>query len=905
MLSMRWLLVGLLVLVGVRVDAAPPSALALDAPLLFVKRHSYSGIHIYDTYYKWPPGGGGIYVLENPSAPREAWKIRAVVDDKTAGSPGFGVYTHPELSWDGKKLLFCFKGEPNGNTSIYEINVDGTGLKRITDPGPACAQHKGRLNGQHDIAPAYLPDGRIVFLSTRPSGLVPCNNTGVAILHVMNADGSGMRPISVNNVNEFDPSILPDGRILFGRWEYVDKNALTIQSLWTIHPDGTNESATYANNMVLPEAVLDARAVPGSHLIVGTLAKHNAVPRGSIAFIDPHGGKNDPAAITNLEHPENPTFDRGDSCEPWALSDQLVLYSGRPKGAKRNALQMINRAGEVTTLMSDPDICLHSPMLVKARPTPQVLSDATKPGANTGTFFVQDIYQDLAGVKRGEIKSLRVLEETSRVSPTHAGKQPYNQTFLVSAALAFSVKNVLGMVPVEEDGSAYFEAPSGRALYLQALDAEGRLVQSMRTFVQAAPGTTRSCIGCHEHKASAPSNDPGLKPALGRQPHKLRDESWGSGYLDFPSMVQPVLDKHCVSCHGGEKDIAAGIDLSGGWTEHFNIAYENLANRAKTQLTAHWISGIDCMNGTAYWSVQIFKARSHGSGNAPLAKLLVEGHGGYIKEMTRAERDLIMAWIDSNGLYHGTWDYADGGCAIDSWPAMKTKIVEQMKAAGCVKCHTGQRFENDWINLKEPRFSRILRAPLAKGAEGYGLGICRDHKARDQQRVRLLVKGYAHAIQPIEAYTVIERMLPDISGKEAASFASAGDANYAAFLRIIESARDTALKTPRVDMPGAVVHPGQCRQFVPTPLPDGLNMFTATRGPDGAVVLKWERSARTIGLEFEIHRGPAVGFAVSEKTLIATTTRFEAVDRTAAGGGDVYAIVMISDGKRSPPIYAN
>ena len=246
-------------------NAAASLLKRLDAPLLFVKRHSYTGIHIYDTFYKWPPGGGGIYVLENPSAPRSEWKIHPVMDATTPGTLGNGVYTHPELSWDATKLLFCYKGSPDGSTSIYEIGLDGRGLRRLADPSFTCSRYKGSQSGQHDIAPAYLPDGRIVFLSTRPSGLVPCANEGVSILHVMNGDGTDLHPISVNNVNEFDPSVLPDGRILFGRWEYVDKNALTIQSLWTIHPDGTEETALFANNMVLPEAILDARPVPGSH----------------------------------------------------------------------------------------------------------------------------------------------------------------------------------------------------------------------------------------------------------------------------------------------------------------------------------------------------------------------------------------------------------------------------------------------------------------------------------------------------------------------------------------------------------------------------------------------------------------------------------------------------------------
>ncbi len=146
----------------------------LDAPLLFVKRHSYTGIHIYDTYYKWPPGGGGIYVLENPSAPRSEWVIRPLIDPTTPETLGVGVYSDPELSWDAQKLLFCFKGEPTGSTSIYEIGIDGHGLRRLTDPTPACADYHGSLNGQHDVTPAYLADGRIAFLvdaSQRPGTL--------------------------------------------------------------------------------------------------------------------------------------------------------------------------------------------------------------------------------------------------------------------------------------------------------------------------------------------------------------------------------------------------------------------------------------------------------------------------------------------------------------------------------------------------------------------------------------------------------------------------------------------------------------------------------------------------------------------------------------------------------------
>jgi len=309
-------------------EPVPADCKHLTNPILFCKRFNYQGIHIYDTFYQWRPGGG-IYVLENPSDPTEQHRVRAVIDPTTPETLGAGIYFDPSLSYDARKILFSFKGKSEGNSTIYEMGLDGTGLRQLTNLDANGNPIKGGGGSHHDVKPCYLPDGRIVFTSTRYSGLVPCANNGVAILHIMNSDGSDIHTISVNNVTEFDPCVLPDGRIMFGRWEYVDRNALVIQSLWTILPDGRNEAELFANNMVFPEAILQAKPVKNSeYLVVGTFAPHNAPPRGTIAMIDMRVGKDDPKAITNFEHPDKPTHDRGDSCDPWALNENVVLYSG-------------------------------------------------------------------------------------------------------------------------------------------------------------------------------------------------------------------------------------------------------------------------------------------------------------------------------------------------------------------------------------------------------------------------------------------------------------------------------------------------------------------------------------------------------------------------------------------------
>jgi hypothetical protein len=877
----------------------------LDAPLLFVKRHSYQGIHIYDTFYKWPPGGGGIYVLENPSAPRDQWSIRPVIDAATPGTLGGGVYTHPEISWDGQRLLFCYKDEPQGCTKIYEIGVDGTGLRKVSDPSDLESCNNGGGPGMHDLAPSYLPDGRIVFLSTRPAGLVPCNNTGVAILHVMNADGSDIHTISVNSENEFDPSIMPDGRVLFGRWEYVDKNALTMQALWSVHPDGSEETAVFANNMVLPEAILDARPVPGCGLIAVTLAKHNAPPRGSIAYLDPSKGKNGTEALFNFEHHDQPDHDRGDSCEPYPLNRDTVIFSGRSRG-DRNAIEMMDRQGNRMVVLSDPDIALHAPMLVKARPLPAVIPERVDRSKKTGAFLVLDVYEGLDGINRGEAKWLRVIEETSRVSASPGTPNPFNQTFLVSASLSFSTKIYHGLTPVDEDGSVYFNAPSGRALYFQVLDKDKRLIQSMRTFIQAAPGTTRSCIGCHEPKSSVTTRAYARTTKVSSDgPRDLVPESWGTGFMDYPSMIQPIWDKHCVSCHGGEQGFAARLDLSGGWTKYFNISYENLVDRRESQLTAHWIAGIDTMNGTAYWSAPLKPPRSHGSGVAPLAKVIMSGHQGMIEGLTETERDLVMAWIDSNGLYSGTWDYTEHGYGLPDWDALRGELAAKMSDADCSSCH-GKFVGSDWFNLQSPESSRILRAPLKAGQDGHGLAICRNHKMDpSRQRTRLLVQGYAHAVKPLSDFA--PQPMPPIEegGQPHVTFASTENPHYKAMLAIIRQGRKRVLATPRIDMPGAKAIVGECRMFVPPEVPVHAPSMQAYIDELGRVHLQWDRSADAIGLNAEVHRGSKQGFTPGDKTLLGETLRVHYVDEDPLAGEQHYALILKSQGQSSRAIHAS
>ena len=859
----------------------------LDAPLLFVKQHPYFAAHIYDDYYTWRPGGG-ISVRKAPHDPADQHS-RTLIDPSTEETLGEGVYRDAELSWEADRVLFAFKGE-DGNTSIYEIRMDGRNLRRVTDPGCDCEHLPAEvthLPGHHDITPIYLPDERIAFTSTRPQALVPCFNSRVDTLHVADADGSNVRSISSNNVNEFDPAVLPDGRILYGRWEYVDKTALYMQSLWTVRPDGRMEEALFGNNLAKPTAILDARAVPDSHLIVASLTPHNGQAVGAIGMIDTAKGKNDLEAVFNFT-PEYPIeMDQGlrtGPCDPWALSPDDVLMSNNAIGS-HSIIELTDRRGHRELVQCDPTISCFAPMLVKPRRRPTIVSPVDSEGT-WGRFLLVDIYQGLKGVERGSIKKLRIVEETARISGLPPGGRWWNQAFLVSWQGAYIVKNFLGTVPVHEDGSAHFEVPAGRAVYFEALDAEGREIQRMRTFVQAVPGTTRSCIGCHENKKTAAVRTGQPPLAMLEEPARPGPESWGSGYIDYPTMVQPILDQHCVRCHGGEEGIAKGLDLSGGWTWAFNISYETLIKH-------RLIGFLNCHNSSVHTS-EVLPPRTAGSGAAPLAEKLITRY----TQLPRRDRDLILAWMDTNSDYFGTWDYTQyATCNAILKTAGPLSAI--MQSAGCVKCHKPGHIGNDWVNLQTPEWSRILRAPMAKTKGGLGVAMCRDRKARN---------GYPLVTQQVQPPDVLKESLQppwDDSGDAHIVWTSTDNKHYQAMLAIIRQARAEALAQPRVDMPGAEIVAGECRRQVPMPVPAEPPKLAAQLRDDSAVVLSWPRTAETIGLKYALYRGPSSELTLDESTEIARTTAGQFVDLVPPVGTQHYGLVVASEEELSRPAFAS
>jgi hypothetical protein len=649
-------------------------------PLLFVKQVPAMFSHQLTQYQgSCARPGGGIFVLDHPGRALEPRQLA-----KGALPPG--SYQHPEVSFDGQRVLFAFchvESTPRDREThidrffhLYEMNSDGTGLRQLTE---------GSFD---DFAPRYLPSGEILFISTRRGGFHRCGRGPCAsyTLALANRDGSNPRPISFHETHEWDPVVLPDGNILYTRWDYVDRHAVFYQQLWTARPDGSGVDSFYGNRTFNPVGVWEAQPVPGSTRIMATAGAHHAMTAGSIILLDITRGRDGLAPITRLTpgalFPESeiPVANaRNPSAwhvpvgvtppplppealrwpghcyrTPYPLSENyfLAAYSfdpliGEPDAPPANmfGIYFVDRFGNKELLHRDPEISSLWPVPLRARTRPPVIASVLEPGEREeGTLIVQNVYQSWPSLPAGTaIKQLRIVQVLPKTTP-HANEP------MVGLANASPGRQVLGTVPVERDGSAYFRAPAKVPLAFQALDERGQAVQIMRSVAYLQPGETMSCIGCHDARETAPARShPPL--ALGRSPSKIQPGPDGSLPLSYPRLVQPVLDRHCVRCHHPARP-DGGIVLTGEPQGQFTASYNALAPRVPFSAWGGKPGDFRVVNSEPLTQPDFFGAR-----NSSLMRLLRDGHHGV--SLSEADFERLATWMDANALFYGTFDPAD------------------------------------------------------------------------------------------------------------------------------------------------------------------------------------------------------------------------------------------------------
>ncbi|MBE3068652.1 MAG: hypothetical protein IMZ66_00290, partial [Planctomycetes bacterium] len=687
--------------------------------LLLIKRRTLNPSHVYTRHCEGFSPGGGLYVLAPPKP--EGTLTELVASPK-------GQIMDLDLSVDGREVLFSWRAGPEVGYHVFRINVDGTDLVQLTD-GP-----------WHDYNACWLPDGGIAFISSRSLRCALCWTTASGVLHRMDRDGGNVRQLSANYVDDFSPAVLPDGRILFSRWEYVDRPAIPIQSLWAIHPDGTQLRVFYGNRVLSPASFLDARPVPGTAKVLCTLAAHNGPIRGGMGIVDNTQGLNAQESLRNLTPEVNigkvetgdGNFVRGPYEQPNPIDERRLLVS------RDGALLLWDtEAGCAMLYASSDGLGCYDGTPVAARPRPPVLGQVEAKDEDLATVYLVDVYRGLElHVARGRVKAIRVVEEVAKRLRTPVLGFGFQRP-VISCGAAYAVKKVWGTARVEEDGSAYFRVPTGRPLYFIAVDDRGVAVQRMRSFTQFARGEMQGCIGCHEPRGTTP---PAAQRALAlrREPQDLEPPSWGVTGFDYARHVQPVIDRHCAKCHSG-LDPQGGVDLSADKTDWFNVSYDVLTRR--------YVNWIDTRNGQEANILQVTPL-AWGSPKSKLTEILLSGHpdkDGKARVGLDAEGlTRILTWIDLNVPYYGTYEMGDGrregGRRVV--PADLDKTLADVSARRCASCHKNGMPMLGYVRITNPEANPFLTAPLAKAAGGREACKAEVFRSREDPDYQAILKAF-------------------------------------------------------------------------------------------------------------------------------------------------------------------
>ncbi len=652
--------------------------------ILFLKRHRATFNHMCDQYYGINVlPGGGICELSDPFG--ENPQVRDVMANSVVQSGRLkgqvldqGSFLAPDLSYDGHTILFAYV-ECKGDTEhrlhtdpsrghwheqrcyhLFKVNTDGTGLEQLTD---------GTWN---DFDPVWMPNGRVVFITERRGGYLRCGRVcPTYTLFDMKADGSDIRCLSPHETNEWQPSVTHDGRIIYTRWDYVDRHGCTAHLPWVTTADGRDARAVHGNfapRELRADMELDVRAIPGSQQFVATGAPHHGQAFGSLVIFDTRVEDDDAMGPVKRLTPEIgfPETQGGAQVygTPWPLSEKYYLCVYDPtmrpgigrqgQGHVRGdyGIYLVDAFGNKELIYRDPEIACQNPMPLQARTQPPIMPDESirvpEGQPAEATLALVNVYDTLREwPEEMEIKSLRVYQILPMSVPSGA---PPHETSLREPTAGDSVvlpRYVLGTVPVAEDGSAHFTVPARKELFFQALDENGLAVQSMRSATYLQPGERLVCQGCHELRHSAPQTPKEIPIAMRSEPAKLKPDVDGTNPFSYPRLVQPVLDKHCVSCHAENPVTSPRLDrevvVKG--RQKWYASYFSLAPKY------------------GFWSYGERHRTIPGKFGARVSKLYAILQGGhYGIKLSEEEMHRITVWLDSCSIFYGVYE-KEGGIA--------------------------------------------------------------------------------------------------------------------------------------------------------------------------------------------------------------------------------------------------
>lgn len=606
------------------------------------------------------------------SDPREESIVKPHQDEPIAGL---------DLNWDGKRLLFARRA--HASWKIYEVNVDGSGLRQVSKHQDDISSHE----------PCYLPNGDIIFASDANTQGVPCWHgfpNKVANLYTMDRDGKGVRRLCYDQAHNAQPTVLSDGRVIFNRWDYTGMNRVFNRIVMEMRPDGTGQRALFGTNTWYPNGVYGHKEIPGSRKIVCIVSGyHDGNRSGYLGILDPSEGDrgNSPLVRIVTGTPLGPKKIIEDKMtqsvrplytDPEPIDDEYFLVSVlMEEDSYEFGVSLADLFGNLVPIKKDDGHAYLKPTLLRKREIPTIIPSRVNLEEDDASVYIQDVYAGpgLKGVKRGVIKKVRVVGYDYGY-PTLAGVDKIGMTG------PWDVMQMLGEAKVHEDGSALFKIPADTPVAFQLIDGKGQAVQLMRTWTTAMPGERMSCVGCHEDSKLAPLPIPTM--ALREEPQKLDEWHGPMRGFDFEREIQPVLNKNCVSCHDGG-DVALDLrpkalvpDYVGTVPTFYD--YTRLNDKYK-QL----FGGTPMVPYTPAYEALAPYIRRVGAGDdvsllvpgqymantSPLIQILKKGHHG----LDLSEEDLgrFYAWIDLNGPSHGTWQEVYGVTPADGMYELRRK----------------------------------------------------------------------------------------------------------------------------------------------------------------------------------------------------------------------------------------
>ncbi len=588
---------------------------------------------LFATWQAYPSNGNitaGRWNTHTPGGDiviKTGFSLTDPVEPLIEGRLGPGHVRGLELWWDADRLVFAFVRQAGGRSeaskvkydfggyfglgteveetsNLFTMKIDGTGLRQLTD------SHRNV-----DQEPTYLSNGDIVFVSDRSffgsqcAGALEQDNM-ILNLYRCDPDGRNIRPLSNNKDFDRHPHMLDNGQLLFLHWEYQERHLWQTHTLWTCRPDGTMTDAVYKQHIETgPMSLREARQVPGQHKVVAIGCGHHNWDQGAVMLADYAIGINERGAMRMITPgvssteggyggikppPEGGVQDKGGHyMYPYPLSDKsfLVSYSyKRPEyTAGRNfSLYYIDVWGNKELIHRERKLSVAYLMPLRKAPRPPIVPDqpSVPPGGpRQAVAVVTNVHEGWPEELKGRVKYLRISQKVPWPCVTDSSKAcGFNDLHWMPAAWEpvlgmwdWGAARVIGVVPVEADGSAHFKVPADQTVYFHALDENFLELRRMRSNVTFMAGETRSCIGCHETKAIAPPVARTRVPlALRRGPSQPVPPAWGDRALpDFEQHIQPIFTKHCASCHG-EQDPAGGLEFTARRIEGYMQSYRTL-----------------------------------------------------------------------------------------------------------------------------------------------------------------------------------------------------------------------------------------------------------------------------------------------------------------------------------------